>query len=100
VWSATDGRLLATLQGHTGRLIDAEFSPDGRYISTSGEDQAPRVWRNDNYELAAILDGHAEAVWQTLFSPDSHLLVTVSVDQTARVWRFLTLDDMLATLAN
>src|SRR5262249_15559272 len=30
LWSASDGRLLATLKGHTGKIEDASFSPDGR----------------------------------------------------------------------
>ena len=45
VWNAASGQLLATLQGHTGRVESAVFSPDGRRILTASWDTTARVLR-------------------------------------------------------
>ncbi len=45
VWSSADGNLLATLQGHSGPLLHATFSPDGQRVFTASEDQTARIWQ-------------------------------------------------------
>ena len=45
VWNATDGHLLAALQGHSDAVWSAMFSPDGQYILTTSHDLTARIWR-------------------------------------------------------
>jgi WD40 repeat protein len=35
IWAVPSGKLVSELKGHTHRLLNAEFSPDGRYILTA-----------------------------------------------------------------
>ena len=44
IWDVASGRLLAILEGHTGEVVDAEFSPDGRRVVTASWDGTARIW--------------------------------------------------------
>src|SRR5262249_51954652 len=44
VWDARTGAELLTLQGHTGSVFCAAFSPDGEHIMTGSMDQTAKVW--------------------------------------------------------
>jgi WD40 repeat protein len=53
---AASGQLLAKLEGHSGYVNHAAFSPDGQRIVTASDDKTARVWRVMTLdELAKIL---------------------------------------------
>ena len=91
--------MLATLQGHTGEVWHAAFSPDGRWIVTASDDKTARVWNAANGQVLATLQGHTDVVWHAAFSPDGQRIVTASSDNTARVYRVITLADLAELLA-
>jgi hypothetical protein len=86
LWDATDGALLATLEGHTGGVNSAAFSPDGQRVVTASRDRTTRLWGAADGALLATLDGHTDWVLSTAFSPDGLRVVTASRDRTARLW--------------
>jgi WD40 repeat protein/DNA-binding winged helix-turn-helix (wHTH) protein len=86
IWNAADGRLLATLQGHTNKLTEADFSPDGQRIVTASFDHTARIWDGADGRLLAVLRGHTNWIWHTAFSPDGRYILTASYDHTARIW--------------
>ena len=86
VWDADSGKTLASLQGHTGAVISAAFSPDGKRVVTASNDKTARVWDADSGKTLASLQGHTDAVYSAAFSPDGKRVVTASDDNTARVW--------------
>ncbi len=61
VWDFTTGALIATLEGHTGRVFAVQFSPDGKFLASSGQnDSEPgsdgmRLWRCHDWEPVAFL---------------------------------------------
>ena len=73
VWNASSGQLLAKLQGHTGFVESAVFSPDGQHIVTASLDKTARVWDASNGQLLATLQGHTGSVNSAVFSPDGQL---------------------------
>jgi WD40 repeat protein len=83
VWSADDGQLLATLEGHSGDINSAVFSPDGERIVTASDDKTVRIWSLAAGKLLATLEGHTEAVHCATFSPDGKLIVTGGDDNKA-----------------
>ncbi|MCL1630307.1 hypothetical protein M3N55_16490 [Roseibaca sp. V10] len=85
-----------SLEGHTGNVMSASFSPDGRLILTSGHRTA-RIWDSETGSEVATLTGHHGQLWDAAFSPDGGRVVTASFDRTARIWDANT-GDMIATL--
>ncbi|GAB5037490.1 u4 u6 small nuclear ribonucleoprotein [Nannochloropsis oceanica] len=44
VWGTRDFRLLRTLEGHEGRVVDIDWTPDGRRLVTASHDRTFKVW--------------------------------------------------------
>jgi WD40 repeat protein len=72
VWDPETGKLLARLEGHTGRLMAAEFSPDGKTIVTASFDRTARIWESRSGELLRTISGVVHAA---TFAPDGKSLV-------------------------
>ena len=76
------------LKGHTGRVISARYSPDGKRILTASydkNDKTARIWDTQGKELA-VLKGHTSTVNSAIFSEDGKRILTASYDNTARIW--------------
>jgi hypothetical protein len=71
--------------GHSGPVLSAIFSPDGRRILTASADHTARLWDSDGNPLA-ILRSHTDAVTMAVFSADGSRILTSSSDHTARLW--------------
>ena len=69
VWSIDDKKLVTTLQGHTDRVLHVAFSPDGKFLVTSGADSVARVWDVSNWQSIARFT-EAMAVRGSAFHPD------------------------------
>jgi predicted NACHT family NTPase len=90
-------QVLDVLEGHTGLVRSAEFSPDGQCIVTASSDRTARVWNASSGQPLATLQGHTDIVSSAVFSPDGRRIVSASWDSTARVWNASD-GQLLATL--
>ncbi|OAQ35824.1 WD40 repeat-like protein [Linnemannia elongata AG-77] len=81
-------------QAHTGDILDIAFSPNSKWIATSGSDTTVRVWDATNGALISVLSGHSLDVDVVLFSPDGLQVSSGSRDGTVRLW------DLTSTLSN
>lgn len=80
------------------QLIDASFSPDGRWVVTAGPFTAG-LWQAPNGRSLLYLHGHTEPLTSVSFSLDGHSILTARRDGTARtcaceLWG--PIDDLLA----
>jgi WD40 repeat protein len=80
-----NGQPVATLEGHTGPIRTATFSPDDQFILTCSRDHTARLWDAQGRFVAA-LTGHSGHVYSGSFSPDGHLILTRASDGSARLW--------------
>jgi WD40 repeat protein len=81
------GRVRASWRAHPHLITGLAVSPDGRFLATTGDDGAARVWSTaDRTEIATLL-GHGGAVYAAAFAPDGARLATVGeADGTVRLW--------------
>lgn len=71
--------------GHTSSINTIEYSPDGKYILTSGDNTA-KIWNSTSGRLLIDFIGHEAQVKTAFFSPDGKKIVTASFDSTIKIW--------------
>ena len=98
LWDADSGDLVATFD--TGaHIYHTAFSPDGRFLATSGRSRATVIWDVPGGQKIATL-GHRRSTNFAAFSADGRYVVTASSDRTARVWEAATGDPLSEPLAH
>ncbi|MDJ1177650.1 hypothetical protein PJF56_02115 [Roseofilum sp. BLCC_M91] len=68
-----------------GPLNGVNVSPNGRHISTIGDNGMITVWQPDG-KVRKSWKGHQGQVWGVAFTPDSQQLVTAGDDRQVKVW--------------
>ncbi|KAF9282629.1 hypothetical protein BGZ88_010931 [Linnemannia elongata] len=86
VHDASTGKLVATLKGHGGPILDVVYSPDGVLIGSCSWDNTARLWDTTTNKLAAILQGHHHWVQCLSFSNCGRWIASGSKDCTVRLW--------------
>jgi WD40 repeat protein/transcriptional regulator with XRE-family HTH domain len=86
LWEPEQGRLLATLRGHTGVVYAVALSMEGQLLASGGEDGTVRLWEAWRGQPLATLQGHSGAVWAVALSADGRLVASGSFDGTIRLW--------------
>jgi WD40 repeat protein len=84
--SQAEQMLLRTLEGHSGAVFSAAFSPDGQRVVTASYDHTARVWNAATGQLLRTLEGHLFYVTGVAVSPDGRRAVSASGDNTLKVW--------------
>jgi WD40 repeat protein/serine/threonine protein kinase len=82
---AATAECLAELEGISGWVSSAAFSPDGTRIMIVEGGRA-RLWDAITGKSLWQLKGHMEKATSAVFSPDGTRIATASRDRTARVW--------------
>jgi WD40 repeat protein len=94
------GRLLATLQAHSGPVRTLEFSSDGQNLVSGGSDRFVKLW--DLKRLAILSsseDRHKGAVCAAAFSHDGKRVASGCGYGTIKLWDSANLTNALATIA-
>jgi WD40 repeat protein/serine/threonine protein kinase len=75
-------------QAHTSHLGQAAFSPDGKWLATTGgADGTLKVWDVKTWECRTRpLPAHRGGAWGVAFSRDGKRLATGGVDAVVRIW--------------
>ncbi|KAM4045665.1 bromodomain and WD repeat-containing protein 1 [Anomaloglossus baeobatrachus] len=92
VWSALDGRLLATLRGHSAEISELTVNYENTLIAAASCEKIIRVWSLRTCAPIAVLQGHSGAVTSLLFSPlvkgSTRYLVSTGGDATVCLWQW------------
>ena len=91
VWdiASAGGRLLNTLEGHTGSVSSVAITPDGTKIISGSYDNTIKVWdfASGGGHLVNTLEGHTSSVSSVAITPDGTKIVSAgSEDKTIKVW--------------
>jgi WD40 repeat protein len=83
IYSSTTGDTVGTVQ-QPGELTDLVFSPNGKYLVTTGRRNG-FVWDTQTWTQLHILSGHSAPITDVVFANDGRV-ITSSVDSSAIVW--------------
>ncbi|MFO7539731.1 MAG: protein kinase [Chloroflexota bacterium] len=98
VWrlSGDDLEELYTLTDFPGRIHNLRFSPDNRYLLTSGGAGHLALWDAGSGELVRSLSGHTSTVIRATFSLDGKVVASSSGgDASVRLWDVASGDNLL-----
>ena len=85
LWDVAGATRTAVLRGHTDRVEEVAFSPDGSLILTVSVDGTARLWQALTGHPFAVLRSAAGDVTSAAFSPNGRAVVT-SEGNDATVW--------------
>jgi WD40 repeat protein len=84
IWSADPDTSAVSAWRQPPWVLDAEFSPDNRWIVTTSGNSA-QIWNAVTHELKSSIQMDDVPV-TAVFSPDSRRLLLVSASETAQIW--------------
>ncbi|XP_049806710.1 PH-interacting protein [Schistocerca nitens] len=90
IWSAIDGRLLATLRGASSEITDIAVNVENTLLAAGSLDKILRIWSLQTSAPVAVLTGHTGMITSVHFSPmikyDMRYVVTTSTDGSVAFW--------------
>jgi WD40 repeat protein len=85
LWDVPTGEKLRSLEGHTGGVIGASFSADGRQIASVGEDDTLRIWDQSAGREVMRMSLQDHRISMLRFSADSRRIATTSMQSVVRL---------------
>lgn len=94
LWSAIDGRLLATFRGASAEITDIAVNLDNTLLAAGSLDRILRVWDMQTGGPIAVLSAHTGMITSVNFCPSRNrelkYLVTTSTDGSVAFWQYFT----------
>ncbi|MCD6556251.1 MAG: caspase family protein [Bacteroidales bacterium] len=79
---------LSVQTGHSSTILDLEYSPDGKYLVSSGMDNKIILWDLRSSKQMNMLSGHNGPVNSITFHPVKNIIASAGDDKTVRLWEY------------
>ncbi len=77
---------LLQLKGHKGIVEGIAYSPNGKYIASTGWDKTIKIWSVDSGKLVHSFKAHDGAVRCLAYSRDGKMLISGARDNSVKIW--------------
>jgi WD40 repeat protein len=77
---------ISTLTGHTQGVTGVAFSPDGRYVISSSDDQTLILWDAAAGSMIRQFSGHGQPIEAVAYSPDGQTILSGAYDNQMILW--------------
>uniref|UniRef100_A0A3Q2ZW49 Bromodomain and WD repeat domain containing 3 n=1 Tax=Kryptolebias marmoratus TaxID=37003 RepID=A0A3Q2ZW49_KRYMA len=95
IWATDDGRLLATLRGHSAEICDMTVNYENSLIASASCDKVIRVWCLRTCAPVAVLQAHASSITSIQFCPAAkgtrRYLASTGADGMVCFWKWHSL---------
>lgn len=86
--NAETWRCVATLRGHSGDILDLNWSKTEQWLASCSVDNSVIIWNTGKWnEIVTILRGHTGLVKGVSFDPIGKYVASQSDDKSLKVWR-------------
>ncbi len=79
---------LSVQTGHSSTILDLEYSPDGKYLISSGTDNKIILWDLRSSKQMNMFSGHNGPVNSITFHPTKKIIASAGDDKTVRLWEY------------
>ena len=86
LWNGGNGERISKPIGNSGGILDAAFSPDGRFLATAGVSGKGIIWNVSTRSRHGQPLVHDQEINQIAFSPDGRFVATAGKDRYATIW--------------
>ena len=90
LWNTSQETPIATLNGHTSRVVRTVFHPSHQYLASASYDTTWRLWDLPTQSELLLQEGHSKEVYAIAFNQDGSLLASAGLDSIGRVWDLRT----------
>lgn len=90
LWSLEQDTPVASLSGHSARVVRSEFHPSGRYLASASYDTTWRLWDVNTTTELLLQEGHSKEVYTVAFNQDGNLIASAGLDSIGRIWDMRT----------
>uniref|UniRef100_A0AAX7VKN3 Bromo domain-containing protein n=1 Tax=Astatotilapia calliptera TaxID=8154 RepID=A0AAX7VKN3_ASTCA len=95
IWATDDGRLLATLRGHSAEICDMAVNHENSLIASASCDKVIRVWCLRTCAPITVLQAHAASITSIQFCPaargTTRYLASTGADGMVCFWKWHSL---------
>ncbi len=81
---------LSIQTGHSSGITDLVFTPDGKFLASSGEDSKIILWDMASSKQMLVFSGHTKTVNDLAIHPSKNIIASAGDDNSVRLWEYPT----------
>ncbi len=91
LWQVATGKQVQEFKNvHSDTVLGLDFSPDGKFLASSGADKWVKVTDLANGKIVKSFEGHTHHVLGVSWKRDGRTLASCGADNVIKVWDFVT----------